>query len=213
MAVQRNKEIGIRKVLGASVGQVVFLLSKEFTLLVLVAFALATPLSWYFMHQWLQQYVYRIDLGAGLFYRDRAGGGGYCVADRGLSGVAGGAGQPGREFEVGVGSGTLRTLFQILVIKTDGRGDDGIGGGEHRDEVQSIEDHAIADGQAFVLADIRRAGGWRHLVTAAAIVQHGKSIVITFHKDADNGGDPADDGDERKDQQANQIDGLPQRVA
>jgi putative ABC transport system permease protein len=67
MAVQRNKEIGIRKVLGASVGQVVFLLSKEFTVLVLLAFAIATPLSWYFMHQWLQQYVYRIDLGPGFF--------------------------------------------------------------------------------------------------------------------------------------------------
>ena len=67
MAVQRSKEIGIRKVLGASVGQVVFLLSKEFTLLVVLAFALATPLSWYFMHQWLQQYVYRIDLGPGFF--------------------------------------------------------------------------------------------------------------------------------------------------
>ena len=67
MAVQRNKEIGIRKVLGASVGQLVFLLSKEFTLLVLVAFALATPLSWYFMNQWLQKYSYRISLGPGFF--------------------------------------------------------------------------------------------------------------------------------------------------
>jgi putative ABC transport system permease protein len=67
MAVQRNKEIGIRKVLGASVGQLVFLLSKEFTLLVLVAFALATPLSWYFMQQWLQKYTYRITLGPGFF--------------------------------------------------------------------------------------------------------------------------------------------------
>jgi ABC-type antimicrobial peptide transport system permease subunit len=67
MAVQRNKEIGIRKVLGASVGQLVFLLSKEFTLLVLLAFAVATPLSWYFMHQWLQKYTYRITLGPGFF--------------------------------------------------------------------------------------------------------------------------------------------------
>jgi len=67
MAVQRNKEIGIRKVLGASVGQLVFLLSKEFTLLVLVAFAVATPVSWYFMHQWLQKYTYRISLGPGFF--------------------------------------------------------------------------------------------------------------------------------------------------
>ena len=67
MAVQRNKEIGIRKVLGASVGQLVFLLSKEFTLLVLLAFAVSTPLSWYFMHQWLQKYTYRITLGPGPF--------------------------------------------------------------------------------------------------------------------------------------------------
>jgi hypothetical protein len=67
LAVQRNKEIGIRKVLGASVGQVVVLLSREFTLLVLVAFVLATPLSWYFMHKWLENYVYRITLGPGFF--------------------------------------------------------------------------------------------------------------------------------------------------
>jgi ABC-type antimicrobial peptide transport system permease subunit len=66
-AQQRVKEIGIRKVLGASVGQLVFLLSKEFTLLVLVAFAVATPVSWYFMHQWLQKYTYRISLGPGFF--------------------------------------------------------------------------------------------------------------------------------------------------
>ena len=67
MAVQRNKEIGIRKVLGASVGQLVLLLSKEFTFMVLLAFAVATPLSWYFMHQWLQKYTYRITLGPGFF--------------------------------------------------------------------------------------------------------------------------------------------------
>jgi putative ABC transport system permease protein len=67
LAVQRNKEIGIRKVLGASVWQMVILLSREFTLLVLVAFALATPLSWYFMHRWLENYVYRITLGPGIF--------------------------------------------------------------------------------------------------------------------------------------------------
>ena len=67
LAVQRNKEIGIRKVLGASVGQVVGLLSKEFTLLVLVAFGVAAPVSWYFMHKWLENYVNRITLGPGYF--------------------------------------------------------------------------------------------------------------------------------------------------
>ncbi|HTR31639.1 MAG TPA: ABC transporter permease [Puia sp.] len=67
MAVQRNKEIGIRKVLGASVSQVVALLSREFTLLVLTAFVVATPVSWYFMQRWLENYVYRIVLGPRFF--------------------------------------------------------------------------------------------------------------------------------------------------
>ena len=67
MAVQRNKEIGIRKVMGASVWQMVGLLSKEFTILVLIAFVVATPVSWYFMHRWLENYAYRIVLGPKFF--------------------------------------------------------------------------------------------------------------------------------------------------
>jgi putative ABC transport system permease protein len=67
MAVQRNKEIGIRKVLGASTGNIVLLLSKEFALLILVAFAVAAPLAGYFMQKWLEQYTYRIHLGWGFF--------------------------------------------------------------------------------------------------------------------------------------------------
>jgi putative ABC transport system permease protein len=67
MAVQRNKEIGIRKVLGASVGNIVFLLSKEFTLLILIAFVIASPIAYYFMHNWLQNYTFRIPLGIGIF--------------------------------------------------------------------------------------------------------------------------------------------------
>src|SRR5678809_1523606 len=54
MAVQRIKEVGIRKVLGASVGGVVYLFSKEFIILITIAFILATPVAWYFMNQWLQ---------------------------------------------------------------------------------------------------------------------------------------------------------------
>src|SRR6185295_5784706 len=67
MAVQRIKEVGIRKVLGASVGSVVYLFSKEFVVLIGIAFAIATPIAWYFMHKWLQDYVYRIDISWWLF--------------------------------------------------------------------------------------------------------------------------------------------------
>jgi ABC-type antimicrobial peptide transport system permease subunit len=67
MAVQRIKEVGIRKVLGATAGNIVYLFSKEFIILIVVAFAIATPLAWYYMHQWLQDYAYRIDIGWWIF--------------------------------------------------------------------------------------------------------------------------------------------------
>jgi putative ABC transport system permease protein len=67
MAVQRRKEIGIRKVLGASVQSIVVIMSREFTMLVGIAFLIAAPIAWYFMRQWLQQYTYRITLDADFF--------------------------------------------------------------------------------------------------------------------------------------------------
>ena len=67
MAVQRTKEVGIRKVLGASVGKILFLFSKEFMLLIVIAFALSAPISYFIMHQWLQDYTFRIKLGPGFF--------------------------------------------------------------------------------------------------------------------------------------------------
>ena len=67
MAVQRKKEIGIRKVLGAPVRDIVIMLSKEFTILIVLAFVIASPIAWYYMHQWLQQYTYRISMGAWFF--------------------------------------------------------------------------------------------------------------------------------------------------
>ena len=73
MAVQRNKEIGIRKVLGAPVRDIVLLLSKEFTILIAIAFLIATPVAWYFMHEWLQQYSYRIPMGLWFFVATIAG--------------------------------------------------------------------------------------------------------------------------------------------
>lgn len=67
MAVRRTKEIGIRKVLGASAQNIVYLLSKEFTLLIIGAFALSAPVAYYIMHSWLENYSYRIHLGASVF--------------------------------------------------------------------------------------------------------------------------------------------------
>ena len=67
MAVQRTKEVGIRKVLGATVGNIVYLLSKEFSLLIIIAFVIAAPIAYYIMKKWLQDYSYRIDLGASVF--------------------------------------------------------------------------------------------------------------------------------------------------
>ena len=61
-AQQRVKEIGIRKVLGASVPSVVQLLSKDFIKLVIIAFVVATPVAWYFMNKWLEDFAYRTDL-------------------------------------------------------------------------------------------------------------------------------------------------------
>ena len=67
MAVQRIKEVGIRKVLGASAGNIVYLFSKEFIVLIGIAFVIASPLAWYFMHKWLQDYPYRIDMSWWIF--------------------------------------------------------------------------------------------------------------------------------------------------
>jgi len=67
MATQKNKEIGIRKVLGASVGQIVYLFSKEFAKLLLIAFVVAAPLVYYLMTAWLANFEYRITVGWEVF--------------------------------------------------------------------------------------------------------------------------------------------------
>jgi putative ABC transport system permease protein len=66
-AKQRVKEIGIRKVLGASVSGIVKLLSKDFLLLVGIAIIIATPIAWYVMNNWLQDFAYRITISWWMF--------------------------------------------------------------------------------------------------------------------------------------------------
>jgi putative ABC transport system permease protein len=67
VAEQRTKEIGVRKVLGASVLNVWGLLSKDFVVLVLISFGIAAPVAWYFLHNWLQKYEYRTDISWWIF--------------------------------------------------------------------------------------------------------------------------------------------------
>ncbi len=66
-AERRTREIGIRKVLGASVQQITTLLSREFVILVLIAIVIASPLAWWMMNKWLQDFAYRINLSAWIF--------------------------------------------------------------------------------------------------------------------------------------------------
>jgi putative ABC transport system permease protein len=66
-AERKSKEIGIRKVLGASVSNVSFLLIKEFIFLLLIASAIGLPITWYFLNNWIETFVYRTTIGSGPF--------------------------------------------------------------------------------------------------------------------------------------------------
>ena len=65
--VQRTKEVGIRKVLGAPLASIVYMFSKEFVWLILVAFLIAAPVAYYAMNNWLQNFAYHITIGLGIF--------------------------------------------------------------------------------------------------------------------------------------------------
>ena len=67
VAEQRSKEIGVRKVLGATVFNLWKMLSKDFALLVFISCLIAIPLAWYFLHQWLQDFAYKIALSWWIF--------------------------------------------------------------------------------------------------------------------------------------------------
>jgi putative ABC transport system permease protein len=67
VVVRKTKEIGIRKVLGSSVKGIVYLLSKDFLRLVIIALVIASPLAWYFMNKWLEDFAYRIHISWWIF--------------------------------------------------------------------------------------------------------------------------------------------------
>lgn len=67
MVVRKTKEVGIRKVLGASVHSIIYLFSKEFTILITLAFLLAAPAAWYLMNNWLKDFAYKTEIGVWVF--------------------------------------------------------------------------------------------------------------------------------------------------
>lgn len=73
MATTRTKEIGVRKVLGATIKDILKIFGFELTLLVGISFVIATPVSWYLMQKWLAEFAYKIELGAGIFLSALAG--------------------------------------------------------------------------------------------------------------------------------------------
>lgn len=103
------------------------------------------------------------------------------------------------------------------MIQTDGGGDDGIGGGEDPaqdgNEVHAIEDHAVTDGETLVLADIGDTGAGGEIMAFAAVVKHGESIIMAFHKGGDDGSDPAYEGDKGQDKDRDRIYRLPEGIA
>lgn len=66
-AAQRTKEVGIRKVLGASLTNIMILFSKEFAILISIAFIIAAPIAYYFMNNWLYSFAYQVNIGISIF--------------------------------------------------------------------------------------------------------------------------------------------------
>ena len=67
ITLQRTKEVGIRKVLGASVSEILFLFTRQFTVLILIAFVFSAPIAWYMMDQWLNTFTYKVSIAAWMF--------------------------------------------------------------------------------------------------------------------------------------------------
>jgi putative ABC transport system permease protein len=86
-AEQRTKEIGIRKVLGAGVGDIATMLTRDFVILVGIALVIASPVAYYFMHKWLQDYAYKVSIGWWVFVLAGAGAVGITLVTVGFHAV------------------------------------------------------------------------------------------------------------------------------
>lgn len=96
MAVQRTKEVGIRKVLGASIQHIVYLFTREFAILIVIAFLIASPIAWYFMHRWLEGYAFRLPVAWWIFLAGGAASLAIALATVGFNAVKAAMANPAR---------------------------------------------------------------------------------------------------------------------
>ena len=118
-AEQRTKEIGIRKVLGASVTQVTQMLSKEFLKLVLIASLIAFPVAWWAMNKWLQSFAYRINISWWVFAVAGFAAIVYCINNGKLPGNKSSNSKPGKEFENGMRTESSIVKREWPIVKSD----------------------------------------------------------------------------------------------
>ena len=116
---RRAKEIGIRKVLGASVTDIAAMLSKDFVRLVMIAIVIASPIGWYFMNQWLQDYAYRTDISWWVFMMAGVLCIGYYSSSHQFPGHQSGDSKPDKKFENGINEcmswSRLSRIFYIIL--------------------------------------------------------------------------------------------------
>ena len=102
IAENRIKEIGVRKLLGASVSSIATLLSKDFIKLVIIAIVIASPVAWWAMNKWLQSFTYRVIIGWWVFALAGLFGNNYCIGNNKFPGNKSSNSKPGEEFENGM---------------------------------------------------------------------------------------------------------------
>ena len=114
-AQKRQKEIGIRKVVGASASNIATMLSKDFLKLVLVALLIAIPLSWWAANQWLQSFAYRVTVSAGVFVMSGSVGYSYYFINHQFPGNKSSNCKPGQKLKNGINN--LEVKYELIKHK------------------------------------------------------------------------------------------------